>query len=259
MAKTGKQARDPRNVVLPNGVMRFSRARMFHIKGIFKKKPLKSTEKAKPRSKNAVEYITKKIGGDKNGGQRSVVKHRVARRLDSEKEKSKVKPKNKLAFRLHKHKLRENLRPGTVVIVLTGRHRGKRVVFLKQLESGLILVSGPLKMNNCPLRRICPKFVIATKTRLDLSQVNLPNHLNDEYFKRKGHRRRRPGNAADQDIFASKKEDYAVSEQRKKDQKMVDGQLLDIIRQHPDKKTLFGYLGSLFSLRNGEFPHKMVF
>jgi len=259
MAKAKKSgSKTPRNVPLSNGIMRFSRARMYQIKGIHKKKPFKAIDKSKA-SKKVTEFITKKIGGEKNGGERKVSKCRSARLLDTEREKRRVKPKNKLAFRLHKHKLRESLQPGTVVIILTGRHRGKRVVFLKQLESGLILVSGPLKLNNCPLRRICPKFVIATKTRLDISKVNLANHLNDEYFKRKGHRRRRPGSAADQDIFASKKEGYAVSDQRKEDQKSIDGQLLNVIRQQPDKKALFGYLGSLFSLRTGEFPHKMIF
>lgn len=146
-------------------------------------------------------------------------------------------------------KVRSSITPGTVLILLAGRFRGKRVVALKVLESGLILVSGPYKVNGVPLRRVSAAYVIATSTKVDVSSVDVSS-FNDAYFAR-------VNSSEEEEFFAGDAPKPAiVSDERKADQKKVDAALLKAVEAVP---LLKAYLGAKFSLRNNDQPHKMIF
>ena len=71
--------------------------------------------------------------------------------------------------------------PGSVVILLSGRFRGKRVVCLKTLESGLLLVSGPYKLNGVPLKRVNAAYVLPTSSKLNVTGINV-SQVGDSFF-----------------------------------------------------------------------------
>lgn len=117
-------------------------------------------------------------------------------------------------------------------------------------------MSGPFALNSCPLRRISQRYVISTKTQIDISKVQIPEHINDTYFKRKSAKKQNRGEG---EIFATKKERFVPSEQRKADQVTVDKAIGRAIGAQKDKKLLFKYLASPFALRSSQYPHRMTF
>ncbi|XP_050442871.1 60S ribosomal protein L6 [Adelges cooleyi] len=212
-------------------------------------KPIESPKKKK-------SIIVKPLKGEKNGETREV--HTVKRKAYYPTLKTPKKHRSRGLFKEHKRNTRSSLTPGTIVILLTGVHKGKRAVLLKTLDTGLLLITGPFILNAIPLRRVHQGHVIATKTKLDISGVTIPKEIDDKYFKRV-QLKKKPKKNESKSLFVSKPKTYRPSETRKTDQKTVDAQILDILKKHPAKKSFFLYLSSMFGLRNNQYPHRMQF
>ena len=146
--------------------------------------------------------------------------------------------------------------PGTVVILLSGRFRGKRVVVLKRLDSGLLLVTGPYKINGVPLKRVNAAYVVPTSTKLDVSKVDV-SKLNDAYFAKGKTNKKAKGEDA---FFAQQAEltedEKAKLADKKNAQKTVDSSLLEAVKK---VEHLAGYLRCRFTLRNNMRFHELAF
>jgi len=150
---------------------------------------------------------------------------------------------------------RSGLQPGTVLILLAGRFRGKRVVLLKALDQGVLLVTGPFKINGVPLRRVNARYVIATSLKVDLAgideakinEIAQPKYFTAEKAKEK---------AGEEAFFkqGEKPQKKEVSSTRVADQKAIDKALIANIKK---VDMLASYLASSFSLRKGDKPHEM--
>ncbi|KAL0006707.1 hypothetical protein SO802_008209 [Lithocarpus litseifolius] len=222
-----------RNPDLVRGVGKFSRSKMYHKRGLWAIKAKNGgvfpRHDAQPKAPAPAAKAPKFYPAD------DVKKPLVNKR----------KPKPT--------KLRASITPGTVLIILSGRFMGKRVVFLKQLSSGLLLVTGPFKINGVPLRRVNQSYVIATSTKVDISGVNVEK-FDDKYFAKEVQKKKKKGEG---EFFEAENEEKNVLPQEKKDeQKAVDTALIKSIEAVPDLKT---YLAARFSLKAGMKPHELKF
>ena len=143
------------------------------------------------------------------------------------------------------------LTPGQVVIILSGRFRGRRVVFLKKLESNLLLVTGPYKYNGVPLKRVNAAYVLPTNTKLKVD-AEAAKDVKDDFFKKVKIERTK-----EEDFFEDdKKKSARVTEDRKKMQNQVDTVVKKAVDEVPMMKE---YLRNRFALKNGDKPHLMKF
>jgi len=130
-----------------------------------------------------------------------------------EERKAKPRPKRR-GRKLNAPHLRKSIKRGTVLILLSGRFKGKRVVFLKQLESGLLLVTGPYKVNGIPLRRVNQAYVIATTTRVPIT-FKIPKVFDDRYF-------RKPKMKKNKQKAEKKKDDFEKKKKKKDKNELLE-------------------------------------
>ena len=143
------------------------------------------------------------------------------------------------------------LTPGQVVIILSGRFRGRRVVFLKKLESGLLLVTGPYKYNGVPLKRVNAAYVLPTNTKINVDG-KVAESINDKFFSRVIIKREK-----EEDFFVEEKaKKERITDERKKAQNDVDTVVKKAVDDVPMMKE---YLRNRFALKDGDKPHLMKF
>ena len=186
--------------------------------------------------------VKKTITGKDNGGSREVAAIKAPKYYPADDVPVKAKRASAGVA-----KLRKSITPGTVLILLAGRFRGKRVVCLKQLPSGLLLITGPYSVNGVPLRRVNQAYVIATSTKVDVAKVDV-SKIEDSYFGKAKAKKKKKG----EEVFEEEAPKAELSAEAIATQKKVD----DALKVAP---MVAKYLKTRFSLSNADAPHKMCF
>ncbi|KAL1406339.1 60S ribosomal protein L6 [Vanrija albida] len=233
-----------RSAPISRNVGRLSRSQVAAKRGLFKGKKTATA----PAKTEAPATVEKTVGGKANGGKRVIPTAKASKYYPTE-DVRKPKVSRKAAG---KAKLRASITPGTVLILLAGRFAGRRVVFLKQLDSGLLLVTGPFKLNGVPLRRVSQAYVIATSTKVDVAAVKVPESVNDAYFvKAKAAKASKEGQ-----FFGEGEQKKAFPEEKKSEQKAVDASILAAVKK---VDNLGKYLKASWGLSKSDRFHELKF
>ena len=143
------------------------------------------------------------------------------------------------------------LKPGQVVILLSGRFRGRRVIYLKKLETGLLLVTGPYKYNGVPLKRVNPAYVLPTNTFIKFDE-KIADKIDNKFFKKVDIERK-----SEKDFFVEDKvKKDRITAERKDAQNKIDESVKKAVDAVPMMKD---YLKNRFALKDGDKPHLMKF
>ena len=112
---------------------------------------------------------------------------------------------------------------------------------------------GPYAINGVPLRRVNQKYVIATKTKVDINGVDVSS-VNDALFARE----KKTKNIGEEKLFDVNAEPTKneISPARKKIQDAIDSKLASNINK---VEMMSSYLKAKFSLSKADKPHAMVF
>ena len=145
----------------------------------------------------------------------------------------------------------KQLTPGQIVILLSGRFRGRRCVFLKKLESGLLLVTGPYKLNGVPLKRVNQAYVLPTSTKINID-AKVAEDVTDKLFVKVAVERKQEKDFFEKDEDKKKR----ITKERTDAQVKVD---TEVLKQIKTVDMLKDYLKCRFALKSGDKPHLMKF
>eukprot|EP01063_Lacrimia_lanifica_P025911 TRINITY_DN33_c0_g2_i1.p1 TRINITY_DN33_c0_g2~~TRINITY_DN33_c0_g2_i1.p1 ORF type:complete len:160 (+),score=81.10 TRINITY_DN33_c0_g2_i1:60-539(+) len=143
------------------------------------------------------------------------------------------------------------LKVGTVLILLAGRFRGRRVVLVARDAKGALIVTGPYKVNGVPIRRVDPAYVIATSTQIDLGKLDTSAITKDFFARAKADKKK-----GEEAFFKKGEGKTELPESKKKAQATVDDQILKAVSKNADMAK---YLAATFTLRDRDVPHAMKF